>query len=116
MKLRPLLIGPEQVNDAKRVVAHAEANPLSLRDLFDVVRGSRPPIGDNPSHVCVFPLGYRICFSIENQPEPMGWCRHISISVGGDGYAPNPVAIDEIAKHFGFVTTIPTACVTLHTT
>jgi hypothetical protein len=55
-------------------------------------------IGDNENHCLFLPLGYKIVFSIEEQP--IGECRHISISQRG--LIPMTDDIFEILKVFGF--------------
>jgi hypothetical protein len=115
MTNRPLIIGQAQQEDISKVVSYAEQHSYSYEQIM-VMSGGRmasanelqqksdpdlPAIGDDPGHCCVFPVGFRCVFSIEQQPAPLNWCRHISISVSGKGM-PNPVAVDVILQEFGF--------------
>lgn len=102
MNPRPLLINEAVRADIERVVNYAEAHRYSIHDVFKMMAGrdSMPPPGDDPGHVCNIPVDFRCVFSIEQQP--MGWCRHLSISVSGEGNNPHPAAVFVIAQAFGF--------------
>jgi hypothetical protein len=101
MKLRPLIIGPAQKADIARLRAHAEAHPVSAIDLVRDMNKPGKAIGDDPAFVCVVSIGYRCVFSLEHQPVA-GLCRHLSMSVLGDGAAPNEEAVKVLAGEFGF--------------
>jgi hypothetical protein len=45
------------------------------------------------------PVGYLAAISFEEQP--IGLCRHLSISVDKPGALPNPAAVEMIMKEFG---------------
>jgi hypothetical protein len=49
--------------------------------------------------VTIIPDGYRVVFSIEEQP--IGWCRHLSVSVDKKGKYPTPQAVELIMQEFG---------------
>jgi len=100
MKLRPLVIGDAERAVIRRIIEHAERNIVSLERLQRMVAGHEAPIGDSSDFVCVIPVGYRCVYSLEEQP--MGICRHLSISVVGDGAAPNEAAVAMLATEFGF--------------
>lgn len=114
MKVRPLLITDAVRAEVARVMVHAERERFTLDELLQRCRGETfrdgqynpsqdiPAIGDDPGHCCEIPFGYRVVFSIEEQMPPLGWCRHISISVDEDGMLPSEVAAMEIARLFGF--------------
>jgi hypothetical protein len=96
MTLRPLVLNDDSLKEIARVVAYAEAH---LIDLHAIVRslGDRTTIvGNNPEHFCIVPVGYRCVFNIEQQP--LGICRHLSVSVLGEGCAPN----EHLMGQFGF--------------
>lgn len=104
MKLRPLILGPEQLDDIRRVVEHAERNRIGWDEIEFLGRrlkeGDPTSVADDPQTRCVLPVGYRVVFSIEeHRPH---WCRHISISVDESGCLPGEFAVIEIAKAFGF--------------
>lgn len=122
MKIRPLVIGDEQKRDIARVVGYAFRNPISLQELKNChdaeIRTIRqcesvnyhrgddemPSIGDDPMRWLVIPLGYRASFSLDEQPAPLGWCRHLSISVipTERGAYPGIAAVQMISHEFGF--------------
>ena len=62
-----------------------------------VGRGEAKPPGDIPGHACTLPVGFKVVYSIENQPG--GLYRHLSVSVDGDKW-PNEYAVQEIARAF----------------
>ena len=96
MNIRPFVIDATLQAALARLRAYAETNPIST---FDLVRGM--PIGANANHVLEVAFGYRIVFSIEEQPE-LGKCRHLSMSVDERGKLPNLVVVQEVAKMIGF--------------
>jgi len=51
------------------------------------------------------PFGYRVRFTIEEQPTAT--CRHLSIAVDESGMMPNPEAVRALMQEFGFVTSAP---------
>ena len=97
--MRALIIDENAKNQIRKLIEYAEHKPVSLQDMQDTLSGKKKPIGDNLMHVLHLFQGYRVVYSEENQP--MGLCRHLSISVEGDKY-PHPVACEEILKEFGF--------------
>jgi hypothetical protein len=101
--MRPLVINEAVKADVNRVKEYAHANPVRIASVVRTAGGSRPPVGDNKEHACVLPMGYRCVFSIEEQP--MGFCRHLSVSVPEKGKAPNENAVLELMKLFGFKAT-----------
>lgn len=98
--MRPLIIDDTARAEIARVVAHAQAHPLTRRQLADVVELQRAPIGDDPAHVAMIQFGFRCVFSIEDQPR--GRMRHLSVSVPEAGRLPTPAAILMLADAFGF--------------
>jgi hypothetical protein len=86
--------------DIGRVVKFALLRRLSIHDLHNVVAHKVASPGDDPNYRCVVRVGYRCVFTIEQQP--MGWVRHLSVSVLGDGVAPNEMAVAMLAEAFGF--------------
>lgn len=102
VKLRPLILRPEERKEIKRVMDFANAHRVDFGSLKAGAEGVIAPVGDNPNYCCVVPVGYRCVFSIEQQPPPMGWTRHISISVIGQGDAPSIPAVDMLLTEFGF--------------
>lgn len=95
--MRPLIIDHKAIAALKE---YAENNVVTTIDMQLTVSGKKKPVGDNPEHVLVLPVDYRIVFSIEAQPA--GMVRHISISILGVDAFPNMIAAQLIAKEFGF--------------
>ena len=69
-----------QVRALRELRRFAEAHPISL---FDVVRAlqSADPLGNREGHTITVPLGYRVTFTVDEQPSC--WMRHLSLSVNG---------------------------------
>lgn len=103
--MRPLILDSEVRKVIAKVVMYANAHKLTLADVIRNVRNAGKPgeaVGNDPGYTCIIPVGFRCCFSIEQQPT--GWFRHISISVMADshGAMPNPMAVEFIMREFGF--------------
>lgn len=109
-KLRMLFIGHRERNQIARAISRARARqPYSYKDLGAeaMVVGNSPVSTINntkgqklfPGVPVSIPLGYRVAVSFELQP--LGLCRHISISVDEAGKLPHQAAIEEIARAFG---------------
>lgn len=77
---------------------YAEAHPMKAKD---VIEGRTPPAGDIPGHVLNLDGGVRLVYSIESD-QPMGPCRHLSISVDTPGSWPNPTAVLALGRELGF--------------
>src|SRR4051812_35973987 len=87
-----LMVGVTERERIAEVIAYAKANPVPLElvkqgiaDRTDVLELKDRKLGfaRPPSAHMEFPGGYRAAFSIEQQPEPVGRCSHLSISVAG---------------------------------
>jgi hypothetical protein len=79
---------------------YANLHPFSMDDLLDMMNGQEPVVGDRPEHVIMIPYGYRVVYSIEDQP--VGRIKHISVSVDDSKALPSIPALAEIAGLFGF--------------
>lgn len=107
--MRMLAITPDSQALAQRVVDFANAHPLNIHEIHRCVR-QKVPIAQDKGFSCVIPMGFFCSFTIEQQA--MGWVRHVSISLLGCNDKtpiPNPFAIDEILKMFGFTCKYNTA-------
>lgn len=99
--MRPLILTPEATAGARRVLAHAEANVISWVELQARATGAvDTPLGSQPEFRCVIPMGYCCVFCFEMQRE-VKW-RYLSVNVDTPGKYPHEIAMDEIAKIFGF--------------
>lgn len=97
LPLGVLLISQEEKEKLKILKEYAMAHVVPWKDLI-----SRKPIGNEPKHVVIIPADYRVVFSIEEQREPIGLSRHLSVSVSREDRAPRPESIQIIAKELGF--------------
>lgn len=103
MGMRPLMIGPKQKAGIMRVIKFAESNRIPIDALKKVVADPKAPaVGDQKERVILLPIGFRVVFSIEEQPAPLGWSRHVSISVSRRGRFPHEAAVALILHEFGF--------------
>lgn len=75
---------------------YADQHPLTVQD---VLSGKVPPAGDSPEYVRILGGG-RLVYCIE-LGQPIGPCRHLSLSLPGGGL-PDPVAVIELGKELGF--------------
>lgn len=101
--MRPLVFNEESLRDLARLRAHAEANVLGLAELKRRI-AEKDSVGDKPEWTCLVPVGYRVCFSMEHQP--IGLCRHLSVSVDKPGALPNPEAVNMIMAELGMKGTV----------
>jgi hypothetical protein len=67
---------------------------------LDIVNKQAPPPGDNKNFVVEIPVGYRVVYTIEDQPA--GKVRHLSVSVDKAGKVPSITAVQEIMRMIGF--------------
>jgi len=94
--VRILTIGDEEKQSIQKVIDFAKLHPVSLKQLTE----KSIVVGNIAEYVCKIPDGFRIVFSFENQP--VGWCRHISISVPDKTKLPSQPAVEMIVSEFGF--------------
>ena len=78
------------------VIEFAKSHPITLKQLEE----KSITVGNIKEHVCTLPMSFRVVFSFENQP--IGWCRHISISVPDKNKLPSHQAVSMIINEFGF--------------
>lgn len=105
----PFVMTPEiqaQLADL-RILAESEERklPVSLLKLYS--RGFDP---DDPKtrtkslypldQTLELPLGWKVTFSVEEQP--FGWARHMSMSAPAKGRVPHPVAVEWTMQALGF--------------
>jgi len=112
MNTRALILDHDTQRRIQVAVIKARANPTSLGairraaegipqgnviKLADRKSGYRPPM---QSEQVLIQQGYRAAISFEYQP--VGLCRHLSISVDVPGNLPSPAAVEMIAEAFDF--------------
>ena len=97
--IRALVIDQTAKEDIERVIKYAFDHKIPIEIMRKMVSGEVVAPGFSPNYSCEIFQGYRVVFSIEE--HPMGWCRHISISVDG-GMLPSIEAAKLIIKEFDF--------------
>lgn len=106
-----LIVGPEETARIAAVIAHAEANAFDIDAMRHTEElwqqhGIACPVGDDERHVALLPPGVCCVFSIEQQPEPTGWARHLSLSVKcpdcSGWHLPTVAIAGEVLRLFGF--------------
>jgi hypothetical protein len=78
---------------------YAEQHVVPLEELYLMMAKKLPPIGDAPEYRREFDDGYRIVFSIEQQPN--SYVRHLSVSLA-NGNAPSVNIVRFIMKMLGY--------------
>ena len=110
IRTRPLVIGPETLREIETAIARARMNPIPWQTLKATAVDTPGPMlalkdrkpGARPASIFVeIPFGFRVAISFEEQP--VGLCRHISISVetSPQGKLPHMEAVKAIAEAFG---------------
>lgn len=106
MKIRLLVLDEKSRIEIKRVRDYAENHPYTISQIRAIQNGVGIIPGNNPNHVCTIPHGYYCAFTLDQAPLKDGsgitWLRHLSVSVGDGNSCPNPVAVNELMKEFGF--------------
>lgn len=97
--MRPLVIDSDSLERLAALKKYAEENVFSMDDLLDRFNEKAAPIGNEENFKCEIPVGFRVCFSMEEAPH---LCRHLSVSVDAEDKFPHVIAVVEIMKHLGF--------------
>ena len=102
MKLRALILDENARAEVARLRGYAESNRVSLDDLQRCQEHPELAVGNNPSHVIIIPQGYRVVFSVEEQPA--GLAEHLSVSVlpHQPDVWPSVESVVQIALEFGW--------------
>jgi hypothetical protein len=96
----PLIIDNEVKARLAEVRDYARAHRLDLAALKAwCERGTA--FDDVEQRAASIPIGFRLVYSIEEQPEPCGWCHHISMSSGRPGRVMNPAACALLIAELG---------------
>ena len=98
--MRPMIIDDNVKRKMEKLAAYAEAHIFSMDDLLDMVNKEKPPPGLDPNFQVEIPVGYKVVYSIEDQPA--GKVRHLSVSVDAKGKLPSIPAVKEIMIMLGF--------------
>lgn len=95
--MRALVIDESSKVRAMEVIAYAVDHKEPLSAL--IRRMNKPEVypGNDPGFVLELFDGFKIVYSIEQQPDPMGWVIHMSVSVNstqGKLKWPHPSAVE----------------------
>lgn len=103
--MRPLVLNDAAQSELARIRTFAEENPIPRATLKAMMMGDHPPPGDYEKWTTELPFGWRIVFTIEDQP--MGLVRHLSVSVEArhQGKCPNHAGVAMLARELGFSVT-----------
>lgn len=97
--MRPLILDNPTRMAIETVRQYALENTISLEHMLQINEGELPPPGDSPGFACKIKKGYRVVYTIEEQPGAT--VRHISISVDKLGSLPSVDAVGAIMEAFG---------------
>ena len=97
--MRILQIDNDAREKIKKLIDYACEHKINEKSLRAMLAGKEKPVGDNSDYAIHLYDGFRIVYSIEEQP--IGDCHHISISVDEIDIYPHPAAVEEILKEFG---------------
>lgn len=97
-KVRALLIDQKAKDDIENVIKYAEAHRMTTEQLLERIETGNA-VGSDENHVCNFYDGFRVVYSIEEQPN-MGLCSHLSVSVSDANRLPSVPAMEMIAESF----------------
>lgn len=91
--------------EIQRIIDYAEEHTMSLAHLESIMAGrSKESPGEDAGHVLEADNGLRIVYTIEEQP--IGWCRHASMSFNLTGEIPKDQC-NAILADLGFDSDIP---------
>ena len=99
--MRALVVNKEALAEIARVCEYAEAHRINNFEMRGRIELPEMSIGDNPGHVCYIQMGFKVVLSIEEQPQPLGWCRHLSVSVADIERMPHIEAVKLLMREFG---------------
>lgn len=98
--MRVLEIQDSTREDIAKVVKYAQEHKYNIHMMKLLMSRDLESPGDNPDYVVHIHDGYRVVYTIEQQPV-VGWCHHMSISIERSKKYPNEIASLEIMKLFG---------------
>lgn len=94
-----LFIDDEVRKEISEVLSYALEHPVLLPMLRENFTA-----GDDAFYACYLKPYYRCVFSYEQQP--IGWCRHFSMSVESRDKLPPVPVVDAVMPEFGFKGTV----------
>ena len=97
-EMRALVIDEKTRNEISKVLEYAEAHRQTVDDLAIAVHNKKSAVGNDPRFRVYIHDGYRVVYSVEEQPG--GTCKHLSVSLTDTANFPSPIAVSEILKEF----------------
>jgi len=94
------IIEPHLVESIREIVDFAEANPLGVDDILDMMNGLKPVAGNTKGYYLIDRFGTKIVYTIDLMPDFT--LRHLSISMNNGKTMPHPVILQELIHLFGF--------------
>jgi hypothetical protein len=100
---RVLMIDDRVTKRIAEIKAYAALHVFTMDQLKAIMKaGPSAAAGTDPGFRMIIPMGYRTVYTLEDQPEPVGRCTHVSISLDGPkGAMPHPIAVNTILQAFG---------------
>ncbi len=100
--MRLLIIDDEVKARIRALYDYANSHRLTHEMLLGQRDGKDKPVGDNPFHSLHLTDGYKVVFSVDEQP--MGVMCHMSMSVASNNpdTMPNEYAVQEVAELLSF--------------
>ena len=92
------VIDDKAIAELTRIKEHGEQNPYSLEDIMALVNQTIPMPGNQSEYRCFLFEGYKVVFHTEYQP--LGLCRHASISLNMG--MPDKNSLELILPYLGF--------------
>jgi hypothetical protein len=99
--MRPLVIDNDAKAKIAEVIAYAENHKYNKDYMALRMTGKAGVPGDMDSYICYLQVGYKCVYTIEEQPEPLGWCHHLSVSVDNPARVPSIPAVELLMQEFG---------------
>jgi hypothetical protein len=104
MKIRPLIIDDAVRAKIMALREYSSNNSISAQRLAELSRhdiNAGASRFDFASHTLDLPFGYRVTFTVEQQP--IGFCRHLSVSVSTPRKLPAIAVVEMLMSEFGFI-------------
>lgn len=80
-----LIIDAGAEERARQLKSYAKLHPQNLAKLVRTIANPKLAVGNDPNFNMILLPAWRIVYSIEQQPNPVGWCEHISVSCQHNG-------------------------------
>lgn len=103
----PFLFGPEEKNAIRALDEEAARNAISFEKMRTHAESSAGTVGVAQNSVFALqtielPFGYTVTITHEEQPQPLGMCRHLSIASPDPDRVPLPQAVQMVLEAAGF--------------